>query len=67
MSNTQINAVFFETVSDETKDLVLTNIAKHYGCTKDEALEELLDEDAEHLLEYMSGNGRCAIARLMHG
>lgn len=58
MSNAQINATFLAAIDPRDKEYVLANISKHYGCTQEEALAEVTDEDAEHLLDYMSGPAR---------
>lgn len=58
MSNAQINATFLKTIASADRDYVLSNIAKHYGCTRLDALAEVLDDDAEHLLDYMVGPAR---------
>lgn len=62
MSNALINKTFLDTISSDDRTWVLANIASHYGCTRDEALAELLDEDAEHLLEYVCGPDRWRVA-----
>lgn len=66
MSNAQINATFLKTIARADKDYVLSNIAKHYGCTREEALAEVLDDDAEHLLDYMVGPARWTTQKQMH-
>jgi hypothetical protein len=69
MTNSQINAKFLASTDAATKIAILANIAKHYGITKDEAYAEVTDEDAEHLLDYVTGPERTATSLIMkrHG
>jgi len=65
MNNAQINAKFLAATDAATKAAVLANIAKHYGITSAEAYAEVTDEEAEHLLEYVTGPERAATSLLM--
>ena len=47
------------------KNLILDNIANHYGISRDEAFEEVVDDEAEHLFEYVTGVERNATLILM--
>lgn len=69
MSNNQITIAFFNLTETKVKDDVLTSIAKHYGISNKEALEEILDDEAESLLDYLTGSVRTATHALMqkHG
>ena len=69
MTNQAINKSFLSVVDAKTSDEVLSAVAKHYGITKEEALEEVTHEDAEHLLDYLTGPVRTAASVLMqrHG
>lgn len=60
---------FLSRVDAATKSAILSNIAKHYGITPNEAYEEITSEDAEHLLDYVTGPERSAASLLMkrHG
>jgi hypothetical protein len=60
-----ITKSFLAATDAKTKTEILTAIAKHYGITQSEALEEVTDEDAEHLLDYLTGNIRTATSLLM--
>lgn len=66
MTNT---AAFLAAVDTKTKNMILENIAKHYGITTTEAYEEVTDTEAEHLLDYVTGPERMATGALMqkHG
>lgn len=69
MTNQAINKTFLSTVDAQTRDEILSDVARNYGITKDEALEEVTHEDAEHLLDYLTGKVRTAASLLMrrHG
>lgn len=40
--------------------MILDNIANHYGITRKEAMDEVLDEDAENIMDYITGDIRAA-------
>ncbi len=65
MTNAQINAKFLAATDAATKAAVLANIAKHYGITSAEAYAEVTDEEAEHLLDYVTGPERAATSLMM--
>lgn len=65
MSNARINAAFLEATDAATKAAILANIAAHYGITSAEAFAEVTDEEAEHLLDYVTGPQRAATSLLM--
>ena len=60
MSNAEINEQFLAAVDAKSKDMILSAIAKHYGITPAEMYDELIDEDAENVLDYMTGAERSA-------
>jgi hypothetical protein len=61
MKNSEINKTFLNTISLIMKETVLSNVAKHYGITNSEAFDELIDEDAENIMDYLTGNQRQVI------
>jgi hypothetical protein len=63
--NNQKNQMFLDLISSTAKNLILDNIANHYGITRKEALDEVVDGEAEQLLEYMTGVERNAALVLM--
>jgi hypothetical protein len=65
MTASQKNAIFLSATDVTTRRDVLSNIARHYGITADDALAEVTDPDAEHLLEYLTGSVRSAVSVLM--
>lgn len=69
MTNAQVNARFLALTDVKTKDDILGNIADHYGTSKDVILNEVTHEEAEHLLDYVTGPMRAATSVMMqrHG
>jgi hypothetical protein len=69
MTNATITKEFLSTTDAETQASVINAIAKHYGCSQDEAFAEITDKDAEHLLDYLTEPVRSAIHLIMkrHG
>ena len=67
--NSAITQRFFTLIDTKTKNEIVASVAAHYGISQDEALEELIDEDAESLLDYLVGSVRSATSVLMqrHG
>ena len=67
--NTTMTAQFFSMIDDAARGVILANIAKHYGITSGEAYIEVTDEEAEHLLDYVTGEVRWTTMALMqrHG
>lgn len=65
MNNAQINRAFFAATDAKTKSEVLESIAKHYGISQQEAFEEVTDDHAEHLLDYLTEPTRSAVSVLM--
>jgi hypothetical protein len=57
--------MFLETISKTAKNLILDNIANHYNVSREDAYEEVVDDEAEHLLEYVTGVERNATLILM--
>lgn len=68
-TTTNSTAKFLAVIDAKTKAEILNNIAKHYGITVEQALAEVTDEEAEHLLDYVTGPVRTATSVLMqrHG
>ena len=65
MSNATVTKTFLGVIDAKTRKEVLGNIATHYGITPAEALEEVTDPEAEHLLDYLTGPVRTATSLLM--
>lgn len=64
-----ITKAFFALTDTRTKRAVLTAIGQHYGISPAEAEQEVTDEGAESLLDYLTGSIRIATHALMqrHG
>jgi len=69
MTNQERNRAFLSLTDAKTRKAILGNIANHYGCTLQEALEEVTDPESEHLLDYVTGPMRAAASVIMqlHG
>jgi hypothetical protein len=65
MNNSEINRAFLAATDTKTKSAILTNIADHYGISSEDAFEEVVDAEAEHLLDYVTGPSRAAVSVLM--
>lgn len=65
MSNGDTTALFLNATDKKVRNEILANIATHYGITPDQALEEVTGEEAEHLLDYVTGGMRGATQVLM--
>jgi hypothetical protein len=65
MNHGQITARLFAVIDAETKADLLDNISEHYGITQAEALAEVTDDEAEHLLDYVTGPAREAVSVLI--
>lgn len=58
-------ARFLQLIDAASRNEILSNIAKHYGISNELAREEVTHEEAEHLLEYVTGPQRAATSALM--
>ena len=69
MSNNISTLALFAATDAKTKTEILAAIAKHYSITELEAFEEVTHEEAESLLDYLTGSIRTATSLLMqrHG
>lgn len=62
MTTAQINSKFLASTTPEMKRTILNNIANHYGISIYEAYEELVCEQAESIMDYITGTNRSAIS-----
>lgn len=69
MTNAKITRKFFNLTDRRTINKILDNIASNYGITRMEAMNEVLDDAAESLLDYVTGAERTATSLIMkrHG
>ena len=58
MQTGQFNARFLAALTPEAKQEILSAIANHYGISTAEAEAELIDDQAEHILDYLTGDLR---------
>ena len=63
VSNGERNRLFLSKLTDEDSDLILTAVAKYYGKENDtdykrEMYEELVDDEAEDIMDYLKGETR---------
>jgi hypothetical protein len=65
MTDAQKTIKFLAAIPAATKALILNNIAGHYGITSAEAYDEVTDDEAESLLDYVTGAERTATSLLM--
>lgn len=54
----QRNADFLSKIHADVKSAILGNIAKHYGITVAAAEAEVIDPEAEHIMDYVTGPRR---------
>ena len=64
-TKTMNNKNFLNQIDKKTKTEILKAIATHYGINENEAYEEVTHEEAESLLDYLTGSIRLATSVLM--
>jgi len=65
MTNGQANKAFLESIGTITADVILSEIAKHYGTNTKAIYSEVTDDDAEFLFEYMVTDNRMRVYNSM--
>ena len=60
-----ITTRFLNSIDPRTKDAILNSIANHYGISQADAYEEVTDDEAEHLLDYLVEPVRSATSVIM--
>ena len=65
MNNGQTTTIFMCLASDRISSAILTAVSNTYGISEDQALEEITDDGAENLLEYLPTTLRMAVQVLM--
>lgn len=65
MNQGKKNSAFLAAIGIEAKSQILATIAERYRVTSAEIFEEVTDDEAEHLLDYMGGSERAAASVLM--
>lgn len=64
-TNAAITRAFFRVTDALTKKKVLATIAKHYGTTPDVIWDEVTEDGAEDLLDYIPAGGVRAATHLL--
>jgi hypothetical protein len=62
----KVNEAFVSTLDNRTFLTVISNIANHYGISEDEALEEVCDNEAENIMDYITGSVRQSVSLLFN-
>lgn len=67
--NSRTTRLFLDSLDKETRNKIISAIAKHYETDAESILNEILHPEAEHLLDYLVGPERGATQILMqkHG
>lgn len=63
--NGQINLAFFSAIDADAKAAIIESIAKDYGTSPRDILDEVTAGDAHHLLDYMKEPYRSGAQALM--
>lgn len=61
-TNSSTTVAFLDSLDPKVKNEVLSNIAKHYGISNQEAYEEVTDEEAESIMDYVTGSIRSTVS-----
>lgn len=62
MTNSEITKAFLLNIDTKTANLIVDNIAGHYGITTDEVFDEIYDQEAESLMDYVTGEIRPVVS-----
>ena len=65
MTKGQINRAFLAATAPHTKRAILDSVATHYGISQQSAFDEVVGDEADHLLEYLTEPTRSAVSVLM--
>ena len=65
MTHAETTRAFLAAITPEAKDMILGNIAAHYGITNEAVFAEVTDPGAENLLDYITGPERAATSVLL--
>jgi hypothetical protein len=58
MNKGVLNEKFLNSINKEFKKTILLNVSNHYKIDTNEAYKELINSDAENILEYLTGYTR---------
>ena len=59
-NNGKVNKLFLCCIDEESRIQILNAVANQYGITRREAMDEVCHEEAENILEYLTGGVRSA-------
>ena len=62
MTTAQINKAFLNSLDSRIVKEIMSNISNHYGITTEEAYDELFDNEAESIMDYITGNIRQSVS-----
>lgn len=62
----EYNQWFLNQCDDSRRNKFVQNIADHYGISYLEALSEVIYPEAEHILDYLTGDIRTEAARMVN-
>jgi len=62
MAHGAINKKFLASITPQMKAIILENIARHYGISQSQAFDEVTDEEAESIMDYVTGTDRASIS-----
>jgi hypothetical protein len=62
MKNSELNILFLDSLDGRIVNQIMSNIANHYGITYQEALYEVMDEEAESIMDYITGSLRSTVS-----
>lgn len=55
------NKAYLESLTEKQKSMILLNVAESYMITSEMALEEIISDEAESLLDYLTGDLRIEV------
>lgn len=62
MKNSELNILFLDSLDGRIVNQIILNIANHYAITYKEALSEVMDDDAESIMDYITGSLRSTVS-----
>ena len=66
MKNSEITKAFLSSLDKATANAIIYNIANHYDITTNEVFDELYDDEAENLMDYITGDIRPAVSLIFN-
>lgn len=66
MTNSEITKEFLLNTDTKTANVIVNNISAHYGITTDEVFDEIYNEDAQSLMDYITGDIRKTVSLIFN-